>query len=108
VVDGAEIGDCTPACCSTPAGERTAVVLEPARRAALAPLIVARYELTARECEVTRLLAGGRSTADIARELGSSSITLRGHVKAVFAKFGVGSRSKLAALLFHEHLVPGR
>jgi DNA-binding CsgD family transcriptional regulator len=85
---------------------RTAVVLEPARRADLAPLIVARYDLTPREREVTRLLVGGVPTADIASALFISPHTLRDHMKAVFAKFGVTSRPELTAFLFHEQF-PG-
>jgi DNA-binding CsgD family transcriptional regulator len=80
----------------------TAVMLEPARKADLAPLIVERHELTAREREVTRLLVSGIATAEIARTLCISAHTLRDHVKAVFAKLGVSSRPELTALLFHE------
>jgi DNA-binding CsgD family transcriptional regulator len=81
---------------------RVAVMLEPVRRAELAPMIVECYELTEREREVTRLLVSGLTTTEIASALGISSHTLRDHVKAVFAKFGVRSRPELTARLFHE------
>lgn len=80
----------------------TALVLEPARRADLAPLVLGLHQLTDREREVTQLLLHGRAIADIAQELWISPETLRGHVKSVFAKLGVSSRPELAALLSHE------
>jgi DNA-binding CsgD family transcriptional regulator len=85
---------------------RTAVMLEPARAADLAPLIVERYELTEREREVTRLLVRGLTTAEIADALCISRHTLRDHVKAVFGKFGVAGRPELTALLFGEQSRP--
>lgn len=85
---------------------RTAVVLEPARGADLAPLIVELYELTDREREVTRLLARGMPVEQIAASLWISPHTARDHTKAIFAKLGVSSRPELTALLFHEHVLP--
>lgn len=83
------------------------VVLEPATSAELAPIIVEAYGLTEREQEITRLIARGAATADIARRLFLSSHTVRDHVKAVFAKVGVSSRGELVAKLFAEHYAPG-
>jgi DNA-binding CsgD family transcriptional regulator len=51
---------------------------------------------------VTGLLLTGMTTADIAQELWITPETLRGHVKAIFAKMGVGSRAELFARLSHE------
>ena len=85
---------------------RTAVVLEPARAQDLAPLILERFELTAREREVTRLLVSGRPTREIVATLCISQHTLRDHVKAIFAKLGVSSRPELTAMLFYEALAP--
>jgi DNA-binding CsgD family transcriptional regulator len=86
--------------------QRTAVVLQPARRADLAPLIVEAYELTEREREVTRLLVSGTPIEAIAQSLWISQHTVRDHVKAIFAKLGVSSRPELTAMLFHEHYLP--
>lgn len=80
----------------------TALVLEPARGRDLAPMLLALHQLTDREREVTQRLLHGASTAEIAQELWISPETLRGHVKAVFAKLDVSSRPELAALLSHE------
>jgi DNA-binding CsgD family transcriptional regulator len=85
---------------------RTAVMLEPARAPDLAPLIFERYELTAREREVTRLLVSGLSTPEIAATLCISPHTLRDHVKAIFSKLGVSSRPELTAMLFYAHFAP--
>ncbi|MGY1606249.1 helix-turn-helix transcriptional regulator [Geodermatophilus sp. SYSU D00700] len=101
------------ACLDPPDGgtERVAVVLEPARRSEVAPLICALAELTPREREVTQLLLRGEATADIAHALWISPHTLRGHVASVFAKLGVHSRPELCALLAEQHearLLAGR
>ncbi|MGH3675309.1 MAG: helix-turn-helix transcriptional regulator [Mycobacterium sp.] len=77
----------------------TALVLEPARRSDIAPLLVHLHQLTPREKEVTQRLLSGMPTREIAGELWITTETLRGHVKAIFAKLGVSSRAELAALL---------
>lgn len=81
---------------------RIAVLVEPARRSDVAPVLLHLHELTGREQEVTRLLLTGMATAEIAREMYISPETLRGHVKSVFAKLGVCSRPELVARLSHE------
>lgn len=92
--DAAQAGAGTPG--------TTALVLEPARRADLAPLLMGLHQLTDREREVTQLLLVGMSIAQIAQELWITPETLRGHVKSIFAKLGVSSRPELAAMLSHE------
>jgi DNA-binding CsgD family transcriptional regulator len=81
----------------------TAVIIERASNAEVAPIIVAAYDLSSREQEVTRLLAQGLSTGDIAATLFLSPYTVRDHVKAIFAKVGVSSRGELVARLFADH-----
>ena len=81
----------------------TAVVIEPAHRADLVPLIVQAHELTPREREITEMLVRGLSTAEIAAMLWLSPYTIRDHTKAVFSKLGVRSRPELTAMLSHEH-----
>jgi DNA-binding CsgD family transcriptional regulator len=82
---------------------RIAIVLEPAKRAQLASLIVDLYGLTEREREVTELLARGLAMKEIATVLSISRHTARDHVKAIFSKFAVSSRPELTAKLFHQH-----
>jgi DNA-binding NarL/FixJ family response regulator len=52
---------------------------------------------------VTRLIARGAATGEIAEELFLSTHTVRDHVKAIFHKVGVSSRGELVAKLFAEH-----
>jgi hypothetical protein len=59
---------------------QVAVVLEPAKRAEIAPMVVEAYDLTAREREITRLIARGASTAEIPAQLYLSRHTVRDHV----------------------------
>jgi DNA-binding CsgD family transcriptional regulator len=80
-----------------------AVVIEPAQGEEIAPIIVEAYALSPREQEVTRLIARGVGTAEIAKTLFVSPHTVRDYVKAVFEKVGVSSRGELTAKLFAEH-----
>ncbi len=84
----------------------TALVIEPAKPAEVAELIVAAYELTPRELEVTEHVARGLPTADIAARLFLSPHTVRDHLKSIFDKVGVTSRGELVAKLFTEHREP--
>lgn len=81
----------------------TGVIVEPASRADLAPLMIQAGGLTAREVEITGMLMRGLSITKIASALWLSPHTVRDHVKAVFGKLGVRSRPELTAMLFHEH-----
>jgi DNA-binding CsgD family transcriptional regulator len=83
-----------------------AVVIEPATAAEIAPIIVQAYDLTDREQQITRLIARGAGTAEIADELFLSAHTVRDYVKTIFAKVGVSSRGELVAKLFAEHYEP--
>jgi DNA-binding NarL/FixJ family response regulator len=48
--------------------------------------------LTARQLEVLRLLADGRSTTEIADELGLSTTTVRNYIANILAALGVHTR----------------
>ena len=80
-----------------------AVVIEPAHGGEIAPIIVEAYALSPREQEVTRLIASGMGTAEIAATLFVSLHTVRDYVKAIFEKVGVSSRGELTAKFFAEH-----
>ncbi len=86
---------------------QTALVIEPARAAEIAPLIVTAYELSGREQEIVQLIARGFPTNDIASTLFLSPHTVRDHVKAIFEKVGVSSRGELVAKVFAEHSSEG-
>ncbi|WP_405068058.1 LuxR C-terminal-related transcriptional regulator [Kribbella sp. NBC_01510] len=55
-------------------------------------------EVSAREAEVLTALAGGRSNAQIARQLQISIRTVESHVSALLRKYGVSDRHELAGL----------
>ncbi len=80
-----------------------AVLLEPARRAEMASVIVDAYGFTDGERRVTELVAHGLSTQQIAARLHLSSYTVQDHLKSIFAKSGTGSRGDLVARLFVDH-----
>jgi DNA-binding CsgD family transcriptional regulator len=84
-----------------------AVVIEPAKASEVAPLIVEAYELTPREVDVTRALARGLTTVEIARELHLSRYTVADHLKSVYEKTGVSSRGELVAKMFADHYHDG-
>ena len=80
-----------------------AVVMAPARATDLAPLIALAYRITAREQEVLQFIARGFTTAETAEQLGISPHTVRDHVKSLFTKVGVRSRTELVARVFADH-----
>ena len=86
--------------------DQLAVIIEPAKASEVAPLIVEAYGFTQRELEVTRLIASGHGTSQIAEKLFLSPHTIRDHVKAVFEKVGVSSRGELVAKVFADHYAP--
>jgi DNA-binding NarL/FixJ family response regulator len=61
--------------------------------------------LTARDAEVLRLVASGRSNASIAAELVLSEKTVARHLSNIFTKLDVGSRTAAAAFAFEHRLV---
>jgi len=56
-------------------------------------------DLSAREAEVARLSALGRSNKEIGQDLLLSPFTVRNHLDAVYRKLGVSKRSELGTLL---------
>jgi DNA-binding CsgD family transcriptional regulator len=79
------------------------VMIEPARRAEMAPLMAAAYGFTDGERRVTELVAQGLSTRQIAGRLHVSAYTVQDHLRSIFAKSGTGSRGDLVARLFLDH-----
>jgi DNA-binding NarL/FixJ family response regulator len=68
----------------------------------LSPIPPELDELTPRELEVLRLIAGGRSNAELAQELMISETTAKTHVARILAKLGL--RDRVQAVVFaYEH-----
>jgi DNA-binding CsgD family transcriptional regulator len=89
-----------------PGTDQLALVIEPAKASDVAPLIVEAYGLTQRELEVTRAVARGLGTGEIAASLFLSPHTVRDHLKGIFEKVGVSSRGELVAKVFADHYAP--
>ena len=79
-----------------PLAEEAASLLEPARLPA---------GLTAREVEVLRLVASGRSNPQIAADLTLSEKTVARHLSNIFGKLDVASRTAAAAYAYEHGLV---
>jgi DNA-binding NarL/FixJ family response regulator len=84
----------------------TAVVVEPAKSADIAPIIVTAYGLTPREEDITRAVARGLANNEVAEVLHLSVHTVRDYLKIIFEKLGVSSRGELVAKLFADHYGP--
>lgn len=73
--------------------------------AGAAPSAGTTHGLTAREIEVLRLTAAGRSNREIAGELVISEHTVARHLQNIYAKLGVGTRTAASAFAFEHDLV---
>jgi ATP/maltotriose-dependent transcriptional regulator MalT len=63
------------------------------------------HGLSARELEVLRLVAAGKTNREIATELVVSEHTVARHLQNIFAKLGVTSRTSATAFAFQHELV---
>jgi DNA-binding CsgD family transcriptional regulator len=80
-----------------------AVILDRAQPTEITPLIVQSYGLSLRESEITRLIAQGLATTEIAATCHITAETVQDHCKSIFDKVGVRSRRELVAQLFERH-----
>ena len=62
-------------------------------------------EVTSRELEVLRLVAGGRTNREIAEELVISEKTVERHLSNIFTKLGVSNRAAATAYAYDHNLV---
>jgi DNA-binding NarL/FixJ family response regulator len=88
-------------------------VLDPAAHAALLAAASGRRgappplpdDLTAREAEVLRLVAGGLSNPQIAGQLYVSQATVKSHINHIFAKTGARDRAQAVHYAYQHDLV---
>jgi two-component system, NarL family, response regulator LiaR len=94
------------------AAARGESVLEPSATARLLRELRGRSErdplgdLSPRELEVLRAIAGGRSNREIARALSVTEETVKSHVSSILSKLGLADRTQAAIFALQHHVVP--
>ena len=78
---------------------------EPSSTPPTKPIVPYPDGLTAREVEVLRLLAQGLSNAEIAEQLIISLLTVKAHMRSLYNKLGISSRSAATRYAMEHHLM---
>ena len=78
----------------------------PQSTAVMKPSLSPAYpnDLTTREVEVLQLLSAGLTSAQIAEQLVISLLTVNTHVRSIYSKLGVTSRSAATRYAIEHHL----
>jgi DNA-binding NarL/FixJ family response regulator len=91
---------------AAPGTDNTVQPVAPPQPAGAAPLTLPGDELTPRELEVLRLIAGGLRNREIADRLSISEKTVGNHISNIFAKLRVADRSQAIVRALRSGLVP--
>jgi FixJ family two-component response regulator len=83
------------------------VIIEPASRAELEPVIAAGEGLTAREAETMTLVLRSLPAKTIPRTLPVTLNTAKDHIKAISATAGAGRRGDPMATVLRDYSMPG-
>ena len=88
------------------------IMLEPALNESLpssndkiSPISINPARLTAREMEVLQLVAQGLSNVEIAEQLVISLLTVKAHMRSLYNKLGISSRSAATRYAIEHHLM---
>ncbi len=87
---------------------RTSAMALPHKPAASMPFLPPGEALSPRERHIVELIAAGKSNKEIARALNIGAETVKTHLKSVFAKLGVESRTEAAMRAHRLGLVGGK
>jgi DNA-binding CsgD family transcriptional regulator len=63
-------------------------------------------DLSAREIEVLRLVADGRSNKAIGQAMGLSALTVKSHLARIARKLGTGDRAGMVAVAMRAGIIP--
>lgn len=69
-----------------------------------ARLLASELKLTQRQAEVLHWIAEGKSNGEIATILGCSINTVKAHLKDIFQRLGIHSRTAAAASAYRAHI----
>lgn len=67
-------------------------------------LLMQHLELTHRQAEVLHWIAEGKTNDEISVILGCSFFTVKNHVRKIFQRLGVHSRTAAAACAYRAHI----
>lgn len=71
-------------------------------------VLKANLDVTPRQAEVLHWIAEGKTNAEIATILGCSFFTVKAHIKVIFQRLGVHSRTAAAACAYRTYISHSR